>query len=94
MMPFGLCNAGATFKRLMEKLLSNSSWETCMVYLDDIIVLAPDFSQHLNNLEELFKRLKNANLKINPKKCKLLQKEVAYLGHVINEEGIKIDPEK
>lgn len=65
-----------------------------MVYLDDIIVLAPDFSQHLNNLEELFKRLKNANLKINPKKCKLLQKEVAYLGHVIDEEGIKIDPEK
>lgn len=93
-MPFGLCNAGATLKRLMEKLLSNLSWETCMVYLDDIIVLAPDFSQHLNNLEELFKRLKNANLKINPKKCKLLQKEVAYLGHVINEEGIKIDPEK
>lgn len=93
-MPFGLCNAGATFQRLMEKVLSNLSWETCIVYLDDIIVLAPNFSQHHNNLEEVFKRLKNANIKINPKKCKLLQKEVAYLGHVINEEGIKIDPEK
>lgn len=42
----------------------------------------------------MFKRLKNANLKINPKKCKLLQKEVAYLGHVISEERIKTDPEK
>lgn len=78
----------------MEKVLSNLSSETCMVYLDYIIVIAPDFSQHLNNLEEVFKRLKNSNLKINPKKCKLLQKDVTYLGHVISEEGINSDPEK
>lgn len=66
-MPFGLCNAGATFKRLMEKLLSNLSWATCMVYLDDIIVLASDFSQHLNNLEELLRDLRMQTLKLTLK---------------------------
>lgn len=45
-MLFALCNAGATFQRLMEKVLSHLSLEICIVYLDDI-VLAPDFSQHL-----------------------------------------------
>ena len=93
-MPFGLCNAGATFQRLMEKVLSHLSWEICMVYLDDIIVLAPDFSQHLENLDKVFGRLKEANLKINPKKCKLFQREVSYLGHIINGQGIKTDPDK
>ena len=93
-MPFGLCNAPATFERLMEKVLANLSWKICMVYLDDIIVLSRTFQEHLKNLELVFSRLSNANLKMNPKKCNFLQKQVAYLGHVINEQGIQTDPAK
>lgn len=52
------------------------------------------FDGHLNNLEEVFSRLKNANLKLNSKKCSLFQREVLYLGHVVSAEGIKTDPTK
>lgn len=87
-MPFGLCNAGATFERLMERVLSNLSWKVCLVYLDDIIILSKTFDEHLENLTQVFERLKGANLKMNPKKCILLQKEVSCLGDTVSEEGV------
>ncbi|UYV66258.1 K02A2.6-like [Cordylochernes scorpioides] len=93
-MPFGLCNAPATFERLMEAVLQGLATETCMVYLDDIIVLGKNFEEHLSNIEKVFKRLEAANLKLSPKKCKLFKKEVAYLGHIISAEGVQTDPEK
>ena len=64
-----------------------------MVYLDDITVLSKTFEQHLSNLE-VFRRLETANLKMNPKKCNFLQKEVKYLGHTISENWKGTDPEK
>ncbi|GBM90489.1 Retrovirus-related Pol polyprotein from transposon 297 [Araneus ventricosus] len=70
------------------------SSEACLVYLDDIIIVGRTFEEHLNNLRKLFQRLQKANLNLNPKKCRFFQKEVAYLGHVISEEGVKTDPEK
>lgn len=93
-MPFGLCNAGATFERLMERVLSNLSWKVCLVYLDDIIILSKTFDEHLENLTQVFERLKGANLKMNPKKCILLQKDVSCLGDTVSEEGVivAIDP--
>ncbi|GBM26318.1 Retrovirus-related Pol polyprotein from transposon 297 [Araneus ventricosus] len=93
-MPFGLCNAPATFERLMETVLRGLSSEACLVYLDDIIIVGRTFEEHLNNLREVFQRLQKANLKLNPKKCRFFQKEVAYLGHVTSAEGVKTDPEK
>ncbi|GBM96236.1 Retrovirus-related Pol polyprotein from transposon 297 [Araneus ventricosus] len=93
-MPFGLCNAPATFERLMETVLRGLSSEACLVYLDDIIIVGRTFEEHLNNLRKVFQRLQKANLKLNPKKCRFFQKEVAYLGHVISGEGVKTDPEK
>ncbi|UYV74968.1 hypothetical protein LAZ67_12001925, partial [Cordylochernes scorpioides] len=93
-MPFGLCNAPATFERLMEAILQGLATETCMVYLDDIIVLGKNFEEHLSNIKKVFKRLEAANLKLSPKKCKLFKKEVAYLRHIISAEGVQTDPEK
>ena len=91
-MPFGLSNAGATFERLMERVLSNLSWKVSLVYLDDIIILSKDFKEHLDNLRQVFTRLEQSNPKMNPKKCILLQKEVSFLGHIVNENGIATDP--
>jgi len=93
-MPFGLCNAPATFERLMERVLSGLHWKTCLVYLDDIIVIGKTFEKHLANLEQVFQRISAAGLKLNPKKCSFLQSEVKYLGHKVSENGIQTDEEK
>lgn len=93
-MPFGLCNAPATFERLMETVLKGLSWKTCLVYLDDIIVVGKNVEDHMRNLEEVFKRMREANLKFSPKKCNLFRKEVSFLGHIISGKGVAVDPEK
>jgi len=93
-MPFGLCNAPATFERLMETVLRGLSYEACLVYLDDIIIIGRTFEEHLKSIRSVFMKLKEANLKLSPKKCKFFQKEVSYLGHIISAEGVKTDPEK
>ncbi|XP_003370753.1 retrovirus-related Pol polyprotein from transposon 412 [Trichinella spiralis] len=74
-MPFGLCNAPATFQRLMETVLCGLHWTTCMVYLDDIIVFSKDATEHLEKLDEVFSRLQGAGLKIKPTKCQLFQEK-------------------
>ena len=65
------------------------AWKTCLVYLDDIMVIGQAFKQHLTNLEKMFSRMKETNLKLNPKKYLLFQKEVAFLGHGVSASGIK-----
>ncbi|CAI5689901.1 unnamed protein product [Oreochromis niloticus] len=93
-MPFGLCNAPATLQRLMDRVLAGMQWETCLVYLDDIIVLAKDVSGMLQRLGQVFYRLQQANLKLKPAKCCLFRRKVAYLGHVVSEHGVATDPSK
>ena len=93
-MSFGLCNAPATFQRLMEKVLSNLLWTSCLVYLDDILVIGTTFEETLQRLDEVLKRLAGANLKLKPKKCSLFQHELEYLGHIVSGEGIKACPKK
>ena len=63
--------------------------ETCLVYLDNIMVMGKTFEEHLTNLEEVFSRMKEANLKLNPKKCLLFQKEIEFLCHTVLSTGIK-----
>ena len=93
-MPFGLCNAPATFQWLMEHVLAGLHWTTCLVYLDDIIFFSKPIEQHIEQLSDVFAHLKGAGLKIRPSKCRLLQSSVQYLGHVISGKGIKTDPAK
>lgn len=93
-MPFGLCNAPATFERLMECVLAGLVGEACLVYLDDVIIVGRDFEDHLRNLEKVFAKIEGAKLKLNPKKCRLFRSKVNYLGHIISSDGIQTDPEK
>ncbi|GBL74066.1 Retrovirus-related Pol polyprotein from transposon 297 [Araneus ventricosus] len=93
-MPFGLCNASATFERLMETVLRGLTSEACLVYLDDIIIVGRTFEEHLNNIRKVFQRLQKANLKLSLKKYRFFRKEVSYLGHIISADGVKTDQEK
>ena len=90
--PFGLCNAPATFSRLMDRVLAGLHWETCLFYLDDIIVFSSTWEEHLARLREVFERLRQAKLKLGAAKCTFATKEVSYLGHRVTEEGLLPDP--
>lgn len=93
-MPFGLKNAPSTFQRVMDNILVGIQNERCLVYMDDIIIYSTTLEEHINRLKEIFTRLSQANLKIQPDKCEFLRKEVAYLGHIITKDGVKPNPEK
>ena len=91
-LPFGLCNALATFSRLMDNVLSGLSWEVCLYYLDDIIVFSRDWEEHLQQLRMVLSRLREANLRLGHKKCTLAQSSVTFLGHLVFEDGLQPDP--
>ena len=93
-MPFGLTCAPSAFQRLMDLVLCGLTYEICLVYLDDIIVFSRDFDSHLERLQDIFHRLRAANLKLHVKKCSLFQRRVDFLGHVLTESGIEVQPEK
>src|SRR5256886_11943601 len=82
-MPFGLCNAPATFQRLMNTILRDILWKFVMDYIDDISVYSKTWEEHLQHLEEVFKRLRKAKLKINLDKCHFGAQEIQFLGHII-----------
>ncbi|UYV65696.1 hypothetical protein LAZ67_3005170, partial [Cordylochernes scorpioides] len=88
-MPFGLCNAPATFERNMENMLGNLRWQICVCYLDDVIIYSSDFSTHLKRIEAVLKCFREANLKLNNKKCQFAFEELEILGHITNQHGIK-----
>ena len=93
-MPFGLCNAPATFQRVMQVVLSGLEWRSCFVYLDDILIASKTFSEHIQHIREVFQRLRAAGLRLKPKKCLFLRDEVPCLGHLISAHGIRTDPAK
>jgi len=91
---FGLANSPSIFQRLMTMALAGLHWDICLVYIDDIIVMGRSFEEHLRNVGQVFQRLRLANLKLKPTKCRLFQERVTFLGHVISSGGIEPDPGK
>uniref|UniRef100_A0A8C7XG91 ribonuclease H n=1 Tax=Oryzias sinensis TaxID=183150 RepID=A0A8C7XG91_9TELE len=93
-MPFGLCNAPATFQRLMERMFGAEHCQSLLLYLDDIIVFSSSLEDHLNRLDRVLGRLHREGLKVKLEKCCFFRKEVNYLGHLVSREGVSTDPSK
>ena len=93
-MPFGLCNAPGTFQRLMERIFGDQSFQTLLLYLDDVVVFSSSFDQHLQRLGLVLGRLRAQNLKLKLAKCRFFAREAQYLGHVISAAGVATDPDK
>ena len=93
-MPFGLCNAPATFDRLMDRVLQGLRWSRCLVYLDDIISFGATFDGVLANLTLIFERLRSYGLQLKSSKCHLFRASVPFLGHIVGRHGLECDPTK
>ena len=91
-MPFGLCNAPATFQRMMECTLRGILWTSALCYIDDVVVFGQSIDQSLDRLEAVFERLRRVNLKLKPRKCKLLATEVLFLGFIVDGKGVRVNP--
>jgi len=78
----------------MDTVLVGLNFEICLAYLDDIILFSHDLDSHLERLQRLFDRLREANLKLKPSKCHILQRQVNFLGFTVSREGVDTDPTK
>ena len=91
--PFGLSQAPAYFQLLIDQVLMDCG-DFAMGYLDDIIVFSKTEEEHLQHLEEIFKRLKHFDLKMKREKSSFFKKHLQYLGHLVSEQGFEPLPEK
>ena len=92
--PFGLKNAPTYFQREMNRILADLIGKCVFVYIDDILVFSKTEEEHVDHLQLVFDRLREAGLKLKPTKCAFGLPEVKLLGYILNEQGIQTDPDK
>ena len=87
-MPFGLCKALPTFKRLMQNCLGKLNLTYCLIYLDDVIVFSETPEEHLQRMWVVFDCLQEHGLKQKRSKCKVFKPEFNYLAHHVSQKGV------
>jgi hypothetical protein len=93
-MPFGLCNAPATFQHMMNVILQECLGKFALVYLDDVIIYSKSKEEHMEHVATVFRLLKKFDLVVLAKKCEWGKKELVFLGHVVSGEGIRVESKK
>ena len=94
-MPFGLCNASATFQRAIARALQkivNRKGSMVMAYIDDIVIATETVEDHMARMREVFECLREAGFKMRVAKRDFMKSEIKYLGRVVSAEGVKPDP--
>ena len=87
-MPFGLCNAPATFQRLMTNCSGELNYSTCLVYLDDIVIYLSTQEEHIECLQAVLKCFWLHRLKLKSSKCETFKEKIEYLGHSVSSKGV------
>ena len=90
--PFSPMNAPASLQHFVENCLSDLRDNICIPYLDDVIVFSKTFSDHLQHLRTVLRRLKEQGVKLKLKKCSFFKRQVTFLWRIISEQGYTIDP--
>ncbi|XP_026431255.1 uncharacterized protein LOC113328356 [Papaver somniferum] len=93
-MPFGLKNAGATYRRMVEKVFEKWIHKTLEVYVDDMSIKIKEAKDHVDDLREIFEQMRKFNIKVNPEKCVFGVSSGKFLGYIVSKKGIEVDPEK
>ena len=93
-MSFGLKNVEATYQRLMNKMFTHQISRNMQMYVDDMLVKSLRENDHLNNLKETFNTLRSYNVKLHPNKCVFGITAGKFLGFMVSQRGIEINPEK
>ena len=93
-MSFGLKNAGVTYQRLMNKMFAQQIGRNVEVYVDNMLVKSLQEDEHLSNLQETFDTLWAYNMKLNPNKCVFRVTAGKFLGFMVSQMGIEVNPEK
>ena len=94
MMPFGLKNAGATYQRLVNHMFRPQIGQNVEVYVDDMLVKSLDEKRHLDDVQETFDTLRRYQMKLNPKKCAFGVSSGKFLGFIVSQRGIEVNPDK
>ena len=94
LMPFGLCNAPATFQRWINRTLQRFIDCCCIVYLDDVLIYSDNLEQHKRDVRKIINAIYRSGMRLKPSKCEFHHTETEYLGFIISQEGIKVDPIK
>ena len=93
-MPSRLKNARATYQRLMNKMFAHQIGRNVQVYVDDMLVKSLHEDDHLDDLRETFDTLRSYNMKLNPNKCTFGVITRKFLGFMVSQRGIEVNPEK
>jgi hypothetical protein len=93
-MPFGLTNAPATFMRLMDGILRPFTKSFVVVYLDDILVFNKMWEEQMRHIQQVSSTLQQQKLYANLEKCSFGMNRVQYLGYIVDEHGLNVDPAK
>ena len=93
-MPFGLSNAPASWQRLMDMVFQGMHWKSVLTFIDDICVFSATYEDHVRDVREVLDRVKKFGLRLQPGKCSFFKKELHYLGHIVSDQGVALDPAK
>lgn len=93
-MPFGLCNAPATFQARINEVLHEYLDVFCTAYIDDVLIFSDSLEEHREHVQKILEKLGAAGLQLDIKKCAFEVTEVTYLGMIISTDGVRMDPKK